>query len=167
MKPSVEEVKRKKRNGIHVVLDNIRSMYNVGAIFRTSDGCLVEKIHLCGITAVPPRKEISKTALDADEVVPYEHYEDTLDAIKELKSKGVKVYAVELSEESVLYSDCEYQFPAAFVFGHEVLGVSDEVMELVDGSVYLPMLGRANSLNVSVCFGIVAYDALRKLHGKA
>ena len=163
IKPSIEEVKKKKRNPIYVILDNIRSLHNVGAIFRTSDAVLVEKIYLCGITGCPPRNEIAKTALGAEEVVPWEYREEALEAIKELRERGVKIVAVELAEGSVLYDSAEYDFPVCFIFGHEVHGIADEVMEYVDMSVYLPMLGRANSLNVATCYGIIVYDALRKL----
>ena len=163
MKPSVSEVKKKKRNKIYALLDNIRSLYNVGAIFRTSDAILLEKVFLCGITGFPPRKEITKTALGAEEIVPFEYREDAVEAIKELKEQGVKIVAVELAEGSVPYVEAQYDFPVCFVFGHEVEGVSDEVMEHVDMAVDLPMLGRANSLNVAVCYVIIMYDALRKL----
>ncbi len=146
-----------------MILDNIRSLHNVGAIFRTSDAVLVEKIYLCGITGCPPRNEIAKTALGAEEVVPWEYREEALEAIKELRERGVKIVAVELAEGSVLYDSAEYDFPVCFIFGHEVHGIADEVMEYVDMSVYLPMLGRANSLNVATCYGIIVYDALRKL----
>lgn len=161
-KPSIEEVKKKKRKNIYVVLDNIRSLYNVGAIFRTSDAVLVKKIYLCGITGCPPRKEISKTALGAEEVVPFEYKENAIEALKELKKKKVKIVAVELAHGAVQYNLAKYDFPVCFVFGHEVFGIMDELMELVDMTVYIPMLGRANSLNVATAYGIIVYDALSK-----
>lgn len=164
LKPSVSEVKRKKRSEIYALLDNVRSLYNVGAIFRTSDAVLLKKLYLCGITGSPPRKEISKTALGAEEIVPWEYSDDSIEIIKKLKKKGVKIVAVELAHDSVSYTDAKYDFPVCFVFGHEVEGVSDEVMELADMSVIIPMLGRANSLNVSTCCGIILYDALVKLN---
>ncbi len=165
-KPSIEEVKNKKRNPVYVILDNVRSLYNVGAIFRTSDAVLIEKVFLCGITGTPPRKEISKTALGAEEVVPWEYRDDPIELVNELKEKGVQIVAVELAEGSVNYSEAEYNFPICMIFGHEVEGVSDELMELVDLSVHLPMLGRANSLNVATCYGIIAYDVLKKINKK-
>jgi tRNA G18 (ribose-2'-O)-methylase SpoU len=164
IKPSVEEVKIKDRNPIYVVLDNVRSLHNVGSFFRTSDAAMIEKLYLCGITGHPPRKEIKKTALGADEIVPWEYFEDAVDIIEELKNSGVKIVAVELAHGSVQYDKADYDFPVCIVFGHEVEGISDEVMELVDQSVYVPMLGRANSLNVSVCYGIVVYEVLKKLN---
>lgn len=164
MKPSVSEVKAKDRTPIYAILDNVRSMHNVGAIFRTSDAVLLKKLYLCGITGHPPRKEISKTALGADEVVPWEYMDDTLDAIEVMKKNGVKVVAVELAEDAEIYSEAKYEGPVCFVFGHEVEGVSDEVMEEVDAAVSVPMLGLANSLNVATCYGIIVYDALKKLN---
>lgn len=166
-KPSVEEVKELPRTPIFAVLDNIRSLHNVGAIFRTAEGVLLDKLYLCGITGTPPRAEITKTALGAEEIVPFEYFEETTEAVKRLKAEGVKVVAVELAEGAKLYTEATYDFPVAFVFGHEVYGVSDEVMALVDEAIYLPMKGRANSLNVAVCFGITIYDAFKKYNEKA
>ncbi|MEK7673512.1 MAG: RNA methyltransferase [Patescibacteria group bacterium] len=163
IKPSIKAVKKKKRNEIYVLLDNIRSLYNVGAIFRTSDAVLVKKIYLCGITGYPPRKEISKTALGAEEVVPFEYRESAIEVVRELKKKKVQIVAVEIAHRAVDYSKAKYKFPVCFVFGHEVLGIGDELMGEVEKSVFLPMLGRANSLNVSVAYGIIVYDALKKL----
>lgn len=162
-KPSVDEVKKKKRNSIYVILDNVRSLYNVGAIFRTSDAVLIKKLYLCGITGCPPRKEISKTALGAEELVPFEHRDDVVELIKELKKKKIQIVAVELALNAELYYECEYDFPVCFVVGHEVNGINDEVMKHVDKSVKIPMLGRANSLNVATAYGIIAYDALVKI----
>jgi tRNA G18 (ribose-2'-O)-methylase SpoU len=162
IKPSVSNVKKKKRTPIYALLDNIRSLYNVGAIFRTSDAVLLEKLYLCGITGCHPKKEVSKTALGAEEVVPFEYRESAVDAVKELKKKGVKIVSVELAHDSKPYNEIKYKFPVCFVFGHEVEGVSDEVMALVDASIEIPMLGRANSLNVATCYGIVVYEALRQ-----
>ncbi len=163
IKPSAEEVKNKKRNPIYAILDNVRSLYNVGSIFRTSDAVLLEKLYLCGITGFPPRKEISKTALGAEELVPWEYKEEAIEVIKNLKKQGVKIIAIELAHGSVPYDEYQIEFPACFIFGHEVYGISDEVMEEVDMSLEVPMLGRANSLNVATCYGIIMYEALKKL----
>lgn len=162
IKPSKEEVKKKKRNPIYAVLDNVRSLYNVGSIFRTSDAVLLKKLYLCGITGYPPRKEISKTALGAEELVPWEYKDEAIEAIKDLKKQGICIIAVELSHESMPYDQAVYNFPACFVFGHEVYGISDELMNLIDMSIEVPMLGRANSLNVATCYGIIMYEALKK-----
>lgn len=161
-KPSIDEVKKKKKNEIYALLDNIRSLHNVGAIFRTSDAVLLKKLYLCGITGHPPRNEISKTALGAEEVVEWEYHEDASDLLKDLKKKGITIVAVEIANDSVNYDEAKYDFPVCFVFGHEVYGISDEVMELVDMTVEIPMLGRANSLNIATSYGIIVYNALKK-----
>lgn len=166
LKPIVSVIKTRKRNPVFAVLDNVRSLYNVGAVFRTSDAVLLQKVYLCGITGFPPRNEIAKTALGAEEIVPFEYRDEAVSVIKELKEQGVKIIAVELAHGSVQYDKAEYDFPVCFVFGHEVEGISDEVMEMVDMAVCVPMLGRANSLNVAVCYGIIMYDVLRKLNSK-
>lgn len=166
IKPSIATVKKKKRIPIFAILDNVRSLFNVGSIFRTSDAVLVKKLYLCGITGCPPRKEISKTALGAEELVPFEHSDDALSVIKKLKKAGVMIVAVELAHGAEDYYEADYKFPICFIFGHEVNGISDNVMKLVDKSVKIPMLGRANSLNVATAYGIIAYDALRKFNEK-
>lgn len=161
-KPSAKDVIKKGRTDIYVILDNIRSLHNVGAIFRTCDAVLVKKLYLCGITGVPPSSEISKTALGAEEFVPWEYVDESVDIIRELKADGVKIVAVELAHGSINYTEANYDFPVCFVFGHEVYGISDEVMDIVDMSVDITMLGRANSLNVATCCGIILFDALNK-----
>lgn len=163
IKPSVEEVKQKKRIPIVALLENVRSLYNVGSIFRSSDAILLEKLYLCGITGCPPRKEITKTALGAEVLVPWEYRDEAIKVIKELKSQGVQIVACELAHGAVKYNEAIYKFPCCFIFGHEVEGISDELMKLVDISIQVPMLGRANSLNVATCYGVVMYDALRRL----
>lgn len=162
-KPSIEEVNLKERSPIYALLDNVRSLYNVGAVFRTSDAVLLKKLYLCGITGTPPRNEITKTALGAEELVPWEYFDDPTEIIIELKNQGVKIVAVELAKGAKLYNKEKYDFPVCFVFGHEVEGISDEVMELCDAAVCLPMLGRANSLNIATCYGIIMYEAMEQL----
>lgn len=161
-KPSRSVVKKKKRTEIYAILDNVRSLYNVGAIFRTSDGVLLKKLYLCGITGCPPRKEISKTALGAEDIVPFEHKEEAVKVVKHLKKQGVQIVVVELAEGAMPYHKARYKFPVCFIFGHEVFGISDELVELADIAVDVPMMGRANSLNVATCYGIIMYDALNK-----
>lgn len=167
VKPSISEVKKKKRSAIYALLDNVRSLYNVGAIFRTSDAVLLKKLYLCGITGCPPRKEISKTALGAEEVVPFEYCESAIETIKKLKKQGVQIVAVEIAKKSKPYDKAKFKFPICLVFGHEVMGISDELMEYVDTAIEVPMLGRANSLNVATCYGIVVYEALKQLRKKS
>ena len=161
-KPTVEEVRKLKRTPVYIIADNIRSLYNVGAIFRTSDGILAEKIFLCGMTGIPPRREIEKTSLGACDVVPWEYRENTLSLVKELKEKGVQIIALELTHNSENYADADFKFPCALIVGHEINGVKDEIMEYVDKAIDIPMLGRANSLNVATAFGIAAYQILNK-----
>lgn len=161
-KKTVDEIRSLPRTPIVAVLDNIRSLYNVGAMFRTSDGLMVEKMYLCGMTGIPPRREIEKTSLGASETVPWTYKKKAIDAVKELKDKGYQIVALELTDPPVHYAQAEFKFPAALVVGHEINGVSDEVMEMVDLSISIPMLGRANSLNVATAYGIAAYQMLYK-----
>lgn len=154
---------KKKRNPVYALLDNVRSLYNVGAIFRTSDAILLEKLYLCGITGYPPRKEISKTALGAEEVVSWEYADEAVEVLRKLKREGVLIVGVEVDDGAVPYDEADYEFPVCFVFGHEVEGISDEVLELCDLVVEVPMLGRGTSLNVATCYGVIMYEVLKKL----
>ncbi len=161
-KPSPEKVKSFERTPFFVVLDNIRSLYNVGAMFRTSDAVLAEKMFLCGITGHPPRKEIDKVALGAVEVVPWEYSSSAKETLLKLKKKGVKIAALELTEQSVDFKNIDYEFPMALVVGNEVEGIQDELMPLCDYAISIQMLGRANSLNVATSYGIIAYEILSR-----
>jgi len=161
-KKPVEEIKKMYRSPIYIIADNIRSLYNVGAIFRTSDGILAEKIYLCGMTGIPPRREIEKTSLGACEVVPWVYKQNVVDAIKELKDQGVQIVALELTDSSEHYANADFSFPCALIVGHEVNGINDDIMQYVDKAIEIPMLGRANSLNVATAFGIAAYQMLYK-----
>lgn len=165
-KPSIEETKKKKKNPVYAILDNIRSLYNVGAIFRTSDAVLLKKLFLCGITGCPPRPEIEKTALGACEVVDYEYVKSPIEVIKKLKKKGVKIVAIELCKESKDFRKMKIDEEVCFVFGHEVFGVSDDVLEYCDEAYHIPMAGRANSLNVATCFGVIMFEVMQKLNLK-
>lgn len=150
----------KKRNPIYVVLDDIRSLGNVGAIFRTSEAVLVEKIYLCGITGRPPRKEIEKTALGTTEIIPWEYRSSALKVIKELKGEGVFIVSLELAPHSVDYRMVNYKFPICVVVGNEIGGVSQEILDESDLVVKIPIFGRIKSLNVATSFGIVVYGIL-------
>lgn len=161
-KRSIKEIKKQKRSPIYVVADNIRSLYNVGSIFRTSDGAMVEKIYLCGMTGMPPRREITKTSLGACDVVPWEYKEKATDIVRELKEQGVQIVTLELTDPPTHYAKTEFDYPVCLVLGHEINGVSDEVMELSDKSISIPMLGLANSLNVATAYGIAVYQILNK-----
>jgi tRNA G18 (ribose-2'-O)-methylase SpoU len=153
----VETFKQMQKKPFVVVLDNIRSMHNIGAIFRTADAFLVEKLILCGITACPPNKEIHKSALGAEESVDWEYIENTVDAVKTLKSQGYEIVALEQVHNSI---DLEKFVPhnnIALVVGNEVYGVSDDVMDIVDKAVEIKQHGTKHSLNVSVSAGIAMW----------
>jgi 23S rRNA (guanosine2251-2'-O)-methyltransferase len=153
---------------VAVLLDNVRSMYNVGAFFRTADGIGIEKLYLCGITAYPPKKAISKTALGAEETVAWEHGWDGHEMINSLRGKGYEIAAIETSLHSVDLFDWRPNFPVCVMFGHEVDGIRPEMLALADTHVRIPMLGQKHSLNVATAGGVVMYELLRKyraLHG--
>jgi tRNA G18 (ribose-2'-O)-methylase SpoU len=151
-----------RRTPLFVVLDDIRSVYNVGAIFRTSDAVLAEKLFLCGITPHPPRKDLEKTALGATKVVEWQYRPSARETLLKLKANGVRICALELTDRSVDFKEAKYEFPVALVLGNEVEGVGREVLELADMVVSIPMLGRAKSLNVATAYGIVAYEVLHQ-----
>lgn len=160
-----EIYKTQEKNPIVIILDNIRSMYNVGSIFRTADAFAVEKIFLCGITAQPPHKEIEKTALGATETVYWQYYENTKELITLLKQDNYKIYAVEQTDEPQKLT--QFSFSAkeryAVVMGNEVFGVDDEVLNLCDGAIEIPQVGVKHSLNVSVAAAIVIWEFFRQM----
>lgn len=162
---SVEEYKEVAKTPITVVLDNIRSCNNIGSVFRTSDALLIEKVILCGITATPPNKDIHKTALDAEKSVPWEYFEETETAVAKLKENGYRVFAVEQVENSILLPDFtpEKDQKLALVFGNEVKGVQQTVVNLCDGAIEIPQYGTKHSFNISVSAGIVLWDLVYKL----
>jgi len=162
---SVEAFQSAKKLPVVVVLDNIRSCHNIGSVFRTCDALLIEKIFLCGITATPPNKEIHKAALDAEKSVTWEYYQQSEDAIIRLKEEGYRVLAVEQVQNSILLPDFN---PAeneklALIFGNEVKGVQQIVIDLCHGAIEIPQFGTKHSFNVSVSAGIVLWDITRKL----
>jgi tRNA G18 (ribose-2'-O)-methylase SpoU len=149
-------------NPIYVVLENVRSLFNVGAIFRTADGVGAAGIYLTGFTGCPPRKEIHRVALGAEETVAWAYVRDPVSAIECLKERGVQVIALEKTDGSVDLAEFSFQFPVAVVLGHEVEGVRPETVAACDGAVHIPMRGHKTSLNVSVAGGVVLYDLLRR-----
>lgn len=163
---SVEGFKQADKMPLVVVLDNIRSCNNVGSVFRTSDALLVNKICLCGITAKPPDKEIHKTALGAENTVDWKYFETTEEAVQLLKEEGYLIIAIEQVEDSIALN--EY-FPEsgqklALVFGNEVKGVQQEVVDMCDQTIEIPQFGTKHSFNISVSAGIVLWDLFNKLH---
>ncbi|MFC7774381.1 RNA methyltransferase [Flavobacterium sp. GCM10027622] len=162
---SVEEFKQADKTPIIVVLDDIRSLHNIGSVFRTGDAFLIEKVYLCGITATPPNKEINKTALGATETVAWEYKKNVLEVIEELKSQDVSVYAIEQVEGAIFLDNFTVKSNKkyALVFGNEVFGVNQDAVKLCDGAIEIPQLGTKHSLNVSVSTGIVIWDLFCKL----
>jgi len=163
---STEEFKQATKTPIIVVLDDIRSLHNIGSLFRTCDAFLIEKIYLCGITATPPNKEIHKTALGATETVSWEYEKDVMQVVNQLKSEKVKVVSVEQVEGSIMLNDftVDADTKYALFFGNEVKGVNQDVVNASDVVVEIPQLGTKHSLNVSVSGGIVIWDLFQKMH---
>ncbi|MCL7752577.1 RNA methyltransferase [Polaribacter sp. Z022] len=163
---SVDEFKTVKKTPLIVVLDNIRSLNNIGSVFRTSDAFLIEKIYLCGICATPPNKEIHKTALGATESVAWEYVEDTLILVEKLKAENIKVLAIEQAENSTkldtFYPKKDEKY--AIVMGNEVKGVQQEVVNASDLCIEIPQLGTKHSLNISVTTGVVLWDLFQKMN---
>lgn len=166
VRKSIEGFKEAKKTPIIIILDDIRSLHNIGSVFRTADAFLIEKIYLCGITAIPPNKEIHKTALGATETVTWEYKKDVLEVINSLKTEAVSVFAIEQVENAIFLQDfnIENDKKYALVFGNEVYGVSQKAIELCDGTIEIPQLGTKHSLNISVSTGIVVWDLFRKMH---
>ena len=162
---SVDEYKEIEKTHLAVVLDNIRSCNNIGSVFRTSDALLIEKVILCGITATPPNKDIHKTALDAEKSVSWEYFEETEVAVTKLKEEGYKVFAVEQVENSIMLPDFtpENDQKLALVFGNEVKGVQQSVVDICDGAIEIPQYGTKHSFNISVSAGIVLWDLVYKI----
>lgn len=162
---SIEEFKIKKKIPLVLVLDNVRSMANIGSAFRTGDAFRIEKICLCGITAQPPHREINKTALGATDSVTWQYFEETSQAIEQLQQEGYTVAAIEQAEGSISLEQFQPEATqkTAVVFGNEVFGVSDEVMKRADHCLEIPQFGTKHSLNISVTVGIVTWDFFTKL----
>ena len=160
-----EEFKKIKKIPLTVILDDIRSMNNIGSIFRTCDGLAVEQLLLCGITACPPNKEINKTALGATESVEWHYFEDVAEAVKHLQQNGYKVFMVEQTDQSIMLQD--FRIPqgqkTAIILGNEVFGVSDKLLPLVDGAIEIPQFGTKHSFNVTIAAGMVMWEIFKQL----
>ena len=153
-----------EKTPIIIILDNIRSLSNVGAFFRTADAFRIEALYLCGITACPPHREIHKTALGADETVSWRYFATTEEACQQLKDDNYKIFAVEQVEDSVSLQDFRFEPHTAYLLGNEVEGVSEAALPYCNGAIELPQVGTKHSLNVSVCAGIVMWEAFKMLH---
>ena len=152
----------KQRHPIVAVIDNVRSIHNVGSFFRTSDGAWIEKLVLTGISGTPENRALHKTALGAEDTITWEYVPDTKKAILQLKADGYHVFALELTDMPTLYNNLTLDlFPLALVVGNELTGVSNEILELVDGALEIPQYGTKQSLNVSVAYGIAIFDLVR------
>src|SRR5580704_4232331 len=147
---------------VAILLNDVRSLYNVGAFFRTADAAACEKLYLCGITGRPPKKGIAKTALGSEDSVPWEHHPAAVTAIQTLRQRNYEIAAVETSVHAVDLFDWQPKFPVCILFGHEVDGLAPALLELCDTHVRIPMLGRKHSLNVATAGGVVMYELLRK-----
>lgn len=163
---SVDDFKEAKKTPIIIILDNIRSLNNIGSVFRTSDAFLVEKIYLCGITAKPPHKDIHKTALGSTDTVAWEYVENTMDLIEKLKADHVTICAIEQAENATMLNNFvpKQQTTYALVFGNEVKGVSQNVVSASDIIIEIPQFGTKHSLNISVSCGVVVWDVFSKLY---
>lgn len=161
---SVEDFKEAEKMPVIAVLENVRSAYNVGSVFRTADAFLLQAIYICGYTAKPPHKEIKKTALGSEETVHWAHFANAEEAIKQLKQNGFKVYAVEQTESSISLETFQRkeEEKVALVFGNEVTGVEQNTIHLCDGAIEIPQLGMKHSLNISVAAGIVLWEMVHQ-----
>jgi len=166
---TVAEFKTLEKFPVVVVLDNVRSMHNIGSIFRTADGFAVEQICLCGITAQPPHREIEKTALGATQSISWTYYTQPVEAVEQLRANGYRIIAVEQAENSIMLQDFEVAKGEkyALVFGNEVNGVSDEVMNRIDACIEIPQFGTKHSFNIVVSAGIVLWDLFSKMLGSS
>jgi len=162
---SIDEFKTSEKTPFIIVLDNVRSLNNIGSVFRTSDALLVEAIYLCGITATPPHRELHKTALGAEDSVAWKYFDKTEDAVADLKAKGFDVYSIEQAENSVSLPDFQIDSAKkyAFVFGNEVKGVQQSIVDASELCIEIPQFGTKHSFNISVSCGIVLWDLFSKL----
>ncbi len=163
---TIETIHEVKKLPVNVILNSIRSGYNVGSIFRTSDGAMIEKLYLCGYTPHPPQKEVLKTSLGSQESIVWEYAKDPKEVIFDLKKKGIKICALELTDKSMpYYSLRKTDFPLALLVGNEITGVSQDLIDLCDISIEIPQFGIKQSLNVAVAYGIAIFDMRRVFDG--
>jgi len=149
-----------------LILDNLRSAFNVGAIFRTSDAARIAEIAACGYTAHPPHLKLEKTALGTDKLIKSSYFANTVDAVREMKRRGMTVVALETAEEAVDYSRYEFKQPLALIVGNEALGISPEVLNEADAAVQIPVYGYKNSLNVASAYAVVVFEIIRQWNNK-
>jgi tRNA G18 (ribose-2'-O)-methylase SpoU len=162
---NLDEFKKIKKSPIIIILDDIRSLNNIGSVFRTADAFLVQEIFLCGITAIPPHREIHKTALGATESVNWSYYNDVSEAIIKAKQLDFKVFAIEQTNKSIMLNDINIKKDekTAVILGNEIKGVSNQTLTLIDESIEIPQYGTKHSLNISVCAGIIIWELFKKI----
>jgi tRNA G18 (ribose-2'-O)-methylase SpoU len=166
LRPSLDEIHERPRLPVTLVVDNVRSLYNVGSLFRSCDGAFIEKMYLCGFTPYPPRKEISKTALGATESVPWQYAWDIGEVLRHLRDQNTRIAALEHTDRSISCFDLGTElFPLAIVIGNEITGLSKTALELCDLALEIPMYGIKQSLNVAVAAGIALFECVRILGG--
>ena len=160
-RPTLKEMEYISRVPISFIVENVRSVHNVGSIFRSADGFGAEKLYLTGYTAFPPRDDLRKVALGAEDSVPWEHHEDPIQLVKKLKNNGYQIVALEQTIKSVSIYEVKWQFPICIILGNEVTGISEELISFTDFNVEIPMHGIKQSLNVSVAAGVIGYEIAR------
>jgi 23S rRNA (guanosine2251-2'-O)-methyltransferase len=160
---SLQEYKELVKNPLYIILDNLRSAFNVGAIFRTCDALRVSGLFLCGYTAYPPHIKLQKTSMGTIDYVPWKHFDKTVDAVKYLQDQGIPVWAAETTSRSQSFYDANYPGKLGRVFGNEALGVSRQVVEMCDNLIEIPQWGFKNSLNVAISCGIIGFSAVKKM----
>jgi len=160
-RPSIEEIKKIPRLPISILVENVRSVHNVGSIFRSADGFGADRIYLTGYTACPPREDLSKTALGSEKVVPWEHFKNPMDAAKKILKQGISLVLLEQTVKSKPIYDIQWNFPVCFIVGNEVTGVSEKLSDMADIHAEIPMRGIKQSLNVSVATGVAGYEFSR------
>jgi len=164
---TIETLHLAKKIPVIVILDSIRSSYNVGSIFRTSDGVMIEKLFLCGYTPHPPKKEVLKTALGSQDSVAWEYVKNPKEVVRKLKEQGIKICALELTEASIPnYKFGKENFPMAIIVGNEITGVSQDLLDMCDMSIEIPQYGIKQSLNVAVAYGVAIFDLRRIYDGQ-
>ncbi|MFC1619336.1 RNA methyltransferase [Candidatus Neomarinimicrobiota bacterium] len=161
-RPSLDEVHNRPRLPMYTILENVRSLYNVGSMFRTADALHLAKLYLCGYTGFPPQREISKTALGSEHTVPWEKHSSAVDLAGDLQEKGMQIVVLEQTTDAVDFWEAPVRFPVCFVVGNEVTGVSEELVAMADLILELPMAGIKQSLNVATAFGVVGYELARR-----
>jgi tRNA G18 (ribose-2'-O)-methylase SpoU len=161
-RPSLDDVRERPRLPIYAIIEDVRSLYNVGSIFRTADALHLSGLYLCGYTGFPPRREITKTALGAEHTVPWEKHADAVALARDLQARGMQIIVLEQTNDAVDFWEAPIRFPVCFAVGNEVVGISDELVALAELCLELPMAGIKQSLNVATAFGVVGYELARR-----